>query len=129
MIVYADSSALVKLVVAEPESRELLRALDGYEAVVSSELAVVEVTRAAGRAAGDGGVARAGVVLDTVHLLRLDRPVLDRAARLGPAQLRSLDAIHVASALELGAPLEFVGYDDRLLAAAAASGLRTLSPS
>jgi predicted nucleic acid-binding protein len=129
LIVYADSSALVKLVVAEPESRELLRALDGYEAVVSSELAVVEVTRAAGRAAGDGGVDRAGVVLDTVHLLRLDRPVLDRAARLGPAQLRSLDAIHVASALELGAPLEFVGYDDRLLTAAAASGLRTLSPS
>lgn len=129
MIAYADSSALVKLVVAEPESGALLSALGGYEAVVSSDLAVVEVTRAAARVAGDGGVVRAGAVLETVHLLRVDRRALDRSARLSPVRLRSLDAIHVASALELETTLELVGYDDRLLAAARAAGLRTLSPS
>ena len=129
MIAYADSSALVKLVVAEPESPALVEALSAYEFLVSSELAVVEVTRAAVRAAGEGGATRAAVVLDTVHLLRLDRRVLDRSARLGPVQVRSLDAIHVASALELGSGFEFVGYDDRLLAAATAAGLPTRSPS
>ncbi len=90
MIVYADSSALVKLAVAEPENRP--------------------------------------GVLDGVYLLRLDRAVLGRAARLTPALLRSLDAIHVASALELGSRLDFVGYDERLIDAAAAAGLRTRSP-
>lgn len=129
MIAYADSSALVKLVVAEPESAALVAALGGYESVVSSELAVVEVTRAAARVAGAAGAVRAGVVLDTVHLVRLDRQVLDRSVRLAPVQLRSLDAIHVATALELATAPELLGYDDRLLAAARAAGLRTLSPS
>lgn len=113
----------------EPESLALAAELLNYEGVVTSELAIVEVTRAAVRAAGDDGAVRAGAVLDAVHLLRLDRRVLDRSARLAPRHLRSLDAIHVASALEVGATLELLAYDDRLLAAARASGLRTLSPA
>jgi predicted nucleic acid-binding protein len=127
-LAYADSSALVKLAVAEPESASLLAALSGYAAVVSSELAIVEVTRAAVRSARDAGAVRATLVLDTVDLLRLDRPVLERAARLLPTELRSLGALHVASALELGVEVDFVAYDERLLAAARAVGLATMSP-
>ncbi|HLZ37098.1 MAG TPA: type II toxin-antitoxin system VapC family toxin [Mycobacteriales bacterium] len=127
-IAYADSSALVKLAVAEPESASLRAALSGYAAVVSSELAIVEVTRAAVRSAGDDGAVRAAMVLDTVDLLRLDRPVLDRAARLPPTELRSLDALHIASALELRVEVDVVAYDERLLAAARVAGLRTVSP-
>lgn len=129
MIAYADSSALVKLVISEPESGALIAALGSYEAVVSSELAVAEVTRAGARAAGDVGASRAAAVLETVRLLRVDRRVLDLAGRLRPVLLRSLDAVHVASALELGTTVDLVGYDDRLLAAANAAGLRTLSPA
>jgi predicted nucleic acid-binding protein len=128
VIAYADSSALVKLVVAEPESTVLAESLTTYDTIVSSDLAVVEVTRAARAAAGDPGVARAGALLASIGLFRLDRAVLDRAASLPPSGLRSLDAIHVASALELGEPVTVVAYDQRLLLAAAASGLPVASP-
>ncbi len=128
MIAYADSSALVKLVVAESESSELRSALSAFDAVVSSELSVVEVTRAAIKVAGNRGGSRAAALLDSISLLRIDRAVLDRAAVLVPPTLRSLDAIHVASALELGEPTTAVAYDERLLLAASANGLATASP-
>jgi predicted nucleic acid-binding protein len=128
MIAYADSSALVKLVLAEQESAALRDALLEFDAVVSSELAVVEVGRATRRAGGARAGERGAVVLDAVALLRLDRMVLDRAAALAPSTLRSLDAIHLATALELGGPVRFVAYDERLLEAATMLGLATASP-
>jgi uncharacterized protein len=127
LIAYADSSALVKLAVAEPESAELRAALRSYDDVVTSELAIVEVTRAARRAAGTAGAEHAAAVLASVKQLRIDQAVLQRAAQLPPPTLRSLDAIHVASALELEASV-VIAYDDRLLAAATSAGCPTSSP-
>jgi len=65
-----------------------------------------------------------------VHLIRLDDALLDRAAELEPAELRSLDSIHLAAAASLGDDLAaVVSYDDRLLAAARILGLPTATPS
>lgn len=69
-------------------------------------------------------------MLRRVHLIQIDDQVLDRAAELERSELRSLDAIHVAAALELGADLGVVlAYDHRLRAAAEASGLEVASPA
>ena len=66
-------------------------------------------------------------VLDRLHLLRLDDEVLDLAGRLAPATLRSLDAVHVATALRTGADV-LVTYDVRMADAARAAGVAALAP-
>jgi uncharacterized protein len=130
-LLYLDSSALVKLVLPEAETGPLLAALASWPQRITSELAVVEVHRAVRRATPSEAVyRRAQEILAGVHLLRLDRPVLDRASALEPPALRSLDALHLASALELGDDLGgFVAYDPRLAGAAATAGLPVLAPS
>jgi predicted nucleic acid-binding protein len=125
---YVESSALVKLAVPEPESaafRDVFRELDS---MTSSELTVAEVSRAT-RRAGDPVVARGRAALLRIELVPVDRAILDRAAALDPPTLRSLDAIHVATALELEtADLVFFAYDRRTLDAAEANGLTVSSP-
>lgn len=128
MIAYLDASALVKLAVEEAQTGALRAALRRYDVHISSELVVVELIRATARAVGPAGVLRAEVVLAELALIRVDRTVLDGASRLEPPLLRSLDAIHVASAMSLGPTVELVAYDHRLVAAAAANGLVTSSP-
>lgn len=131
MVVYLDSSALVKLVVREPETSALLGAVDDAELLVSSIVAAVEVPRAAGRLADrhEVVVERAEHVIDGVELLWLDTGIVSAASRLSPVQLRSLDAIHLASALSLGRDLtSFVAYDRRLLEAAREHALPVLTP-
>jgi uncharacterized protein len=131
---YADSSALVKLVRAEPESAALRAFLD-EAGIVTCELVLTELPRAIRRAAAhDPGlpldllIERAGEVLDAVALLPLDRPLLLAAGALAEPALRSLDAIHVAAAVEVS-PLDgFVSYDERQAAAARLAGLRTVNP-
>lgn len=128
VVVYLDSSALVKLVIDEPESGALRTWLEGRAVRVSSALATVEVPRAV-RADGDAAVARARDVLARVGLLTVDQGLLDTTRDLDPEVLRSLDAIHVASALAFGDALEaVVAYDHRLLDAATTVGLATVSP-
>lgn len=129
-LLYLDSSALVKLVLPEAESAALLESLAAWPARVTSELARVEVMRAARRASEEAGVEqRAEEVIASIHLLRLDGEILDRAARLEPRTLRSLDAIHLASALSLGEDLgAIVIYDNGFATAAAAIGLKVLAP-
>lgn len=122
---YVDSSALAKLIVSEPESEPLARYLESRE-MISSELAIVEVTRVERRAPAPVGSARR--VLAEVDLVALTRPLLERAAELTSARVRSLDAIHLATALEVE-PDELVAYDRRLLAAAAEVGLSVVSPT
>ncbi len=97
---YLDSSALVKLVVPETETNALLDLLADWEDRVSSALAAVEVPRAT-RRTSDSELAhrRAARVVEGVHLVTIDDEVLEIAARLAPTNLRSLDAIHLASAL------------------------------
>jgi len=119
----------VKLVIEEEESAALRSRLTLYDARITSELSVVELTRAVA-GARPGSLPLAGAVLRSLALLRIDRPVLDRAARLGPPALRTLDAIHVASALTVGdVDLVFVAYDRRLLDAAREGGLPVASPA
>lgn len=128
--VYLDSSALLKLVLPERESRDLFAALQPWPDRVSSVLAAVEC----GRALRRGGVPasvhrRADAVLAATTLIRVDEPVLRLACTIEPAGLRTLDVLHLATALSIGdAPEAFVSYDDRLAKAAADVGLVVLQP-
>jgi predicted nucleic acid-binding protein len=126
-----DSSALVKLVLPEAESTALLSFLGDGAEPISSEIAAVEVVRAARRASPDAQVHnRAAAVVAALHLLRLDSEILERAAGIEPESLRTLDAIHLASALSLAPDVEaMVVYDTDLAAAAIKVGLRTLAPT
>lgn len=126
--VYLDSSAIVKLVVAESESRALSRYLGDHPARVSCSLARVEVVRAV-RPHGEPAVARARQLLARLSLVRLDDVLLDAAAALDRAGLRSLDAIHLAAAQALGDGLvAVVTYDRRMADAARGFGLATSAP-
>ena len=125
---YLDSSGLVKLVLPERGSAELEEYLRDWPRQVSSALARVEVLRAA-RTRGPEVVAEARVLLDDLDLIAIDRALLDAAAELDPLSLRSLDAIHLATALRLGRDLaRLVTYDDRMAAAARALGLTVDAP-
>ncbi len=128
-IAYLDASALVKLAVAESETGPLRAALAGLPRRVSSTVSVVEVLRAV-RRRDPAAEPLARRVLERVSLLAIGDRVLVSAATLAPRDVRALDAIHLASALRLGAGLTvFVSYDARQLEAAAAIGLPVASPS
>jgi predicted nucleic acid-binding protein len=125
---YLDTSAFIKLVRSEPESIALRRELAGRE-LLSSALLVVEGRRAA-RHYGDLAGRRARVALSAITLLPLDRQILDAAADLDPVELRSLDALHLASALSLGDDLErLYCYDVRLTDAAKSFDVQVSQPS
>jgi predicted nucleic acid-binding protein len=135
MRVYVDSSALAKRVINEPQSTSVKVALrehaDAGDALVSSALAWVEVTRvirqAAGRSPNDlddlADAALAGILQQPIG-----PEVIALARRLAPPALLSLDAIHLASALLLDVVV-LIAYDRRLLDAASKQGIRALSPA
>lgn len=129
-LLYLDSSALVKLVMPEAESAALLESLAAWPVRLSSELARVEVVRAARRATSHPEAEkRAEEVLSGLYLIKIDGEILGRAARLEPRTLRSLDAVHLASALSLGEDLgAIVVYDNNMATAAAGCGLRVVAP-
>ena len=128
MATYLDSSAIVKLAVREPESLALRRYLRRREPLVSSALARTEVLRAL-LPAGDEAVARGRSVLQRLDLVRVNDRVLNAAGVLSPAELRSLDAIHLATAQQLGEELgALVTYDDRMATAAKRLGYRIVQP-
>jgi uncharacterized protein len=125
---YLDTSAFIKLVRSEPESAALRRELAGRE-LLSSALLVVEGRRAA-RRYGDLAARRTRVALTAITLLPLDHRILDAAADLDPVELRSLDALHLASAMSLGDDLErLYCYDVRLTDAAESLGIEVSHPS
>jgi predicted nucleic acid-binding protein len=130
-MLYLDSSAIVKLVAAEPETGALVEALRSDPDTISSALARVEVMRAVMRAGGSSDRAgRASEVLDRIALVPIDAETLGRAATLEPRDLRSLDAIHLATALLLRQDIAgLVTYDARLAGAVAAAGIAVLAPS
>jgi uncharacterized protein len=126
--IYLDSSAIVKLVVGEPESAVLRRYLRRRPRRVSCALARVEVVRAV-RPQGSAAVGRAQQLLARLSLLRLDDALLDAVSQLGGSGLRSLDAIHLAAAQALGGELEsVVTYDARMTVAAGELGLHVAHP-
>jgi predicted nucleic acid-binding protein len=127
--VYVDSSAIVKLVVREPESAALRRYLRSRRPLVASALARTEVLRAL-LPLGDEALRRGRQVLKTIELARVSDRVLDAAGVLPPAELRSLDAIHLATAAQLRSSIaRIVTYDERMVAAAEASGFAVASPA
>ena len=129
-MIYLDSSALMKLVREEAETEALRDWLASQHEVpvVTSEIGRVEVLRAA-RRAGTDALTEARAVVGDVHLVRLDRGVQDIACEIGDPPLRTLDALHLASAVLLGDDLTaLAAYDDRLLTAAQAAGLPTVTP-
>ena len=129
-VLYVDSSALVKLVVEEPETEALQRELAGWPLRASSVVAAVEVPRAARRGSDRTDVrARADELVKSLTLLELNRDLVAAAAELAPTTLRTLDAIHLASALSLRTDLgALVTYDQRLEDAATAAGATVLAP-
>ncbi len=125
---YLDSSAIVKLVVAEPESAALRRYLRRRTPLVSSALAKAEVMRAL-LGLGPQVVRRGHDVLGRLELIRISDRILVAAGQLQPPGLRTLDAIHLATAQQLGSELSHVvTYDERLRTAAAASGYPVAAP-
>ncbi|MGH3799707.1 MAG: type II toxin-antitoxin system VapC family toxin [Pseudonocardiaceae bacterium] len=134
MRVYLDSRAVLKRVLVEPESADLVAGLDKHhtegDVLVSSSLAWIEVARALrslrgatlAEVADDVDAALSGVA---EHPLVAE--VVALARRVNPAVLRSLDAIHLASALLLDADVVLT-YDQRLTAACSDSGLAVAAP-
>lgn len=129
MAYYLDTSALVKLVVVEDETAALRQwLLEADRRPVSSDLARTELMRAVRHTALDR-VVQARVVLDSITLIVDGTHTFEHAGRLDPALLRTLDALHLAAALELGDDLDgIVTYDDRLAEAARWNGVPTLAP-
>jgi predicted nucleic acid-binding protein len=128
-LVYLDSSAIVKLALVEAESAALASFLGSYPDRTTSMLARVEVIRAV-RGADPLAVPLARRALESTRMLEFDDAVVALAAEIEPSPLRSLDAIHVASALLLQPDLDvLVSYDRRVLEAARAAGIPTATPS
>ncbi len=129
-MIYLDSSALLKLLFQEHESDHLVDWLTARPGVptASSELAKVEVLRAC-RRIDPAVLPDARTLLGQLDLVPLAGAVVERASDLDSPVLRSLDALHLASALLLGAEtVAFVAYDRRLLEAAVQAGLQTHQP-
>lgn len=129
MALYLDSSAFVKVLIAEPESGVLREFLSRRpERRVSSAILRTEALRAV-RHLGSDALATVRDGLRNVDLVAIDDRILDAAGVLEPRILRTLDAIHVATALSIGDDLaEIVTYDDRMAEAARLLGLQTTSP-
>ena len=129
---YLDASALVKLATSEAETEALRAELEHYDTRVTNRLATVEVARALLRR----GVASA-VLVDAVaesftglSIVELDGVIAEVAAGIAPPALRSLDAIHLASALAVREELDaVVTYDARLAHAARTAGLKVVAPA
>jgi len=129
MAFYLDTSALVKLVIPEAETEALgtwLATSPGT--LVSCDLTRTELARATRRVAPSRSL-RVRAVLEAITLTKVTTATFEAAGRLDPEGLRSLDAIHLAAALDLGDDLEgFVAYDRRLAEAAEANGIAVSAP-
>jgi predicted nucleic acid-binding protein len=126
-VIYVDTSALLKLLWIERGSAEMAEFVSDRD-LTSSSLLAVEMRRGVVRAEASA-LPRADVLLTRVALVAISDAVVESASRLPDALLRSLDAIHLATALMLAEELEvLLSYDDRLLAAAVAHDLPVAAP-
>lgn len=124
---YLDASAIVKLAVDEEGAQAMRAAIAGWSRLLTSRVGVIEARRAIARRARVTPAIEA--VLDRVELLELDVVVARHAAAVEPATIRTLDAIHLASAELIRPELDaFVTYDDRLAEAARARGFGVIAP-
>jgi predicted nucleic acid-binding protein len=127
-LAYLDSSALIKLIAIEAETAALRQELRRWPDRASSLLATVEVTRTARRLGGHAPAAAVGV-LAGLRLLAIE-PIVPAAAQIGGTTLRSLDAIHLATAATISRQLGLlITYDQRMISEAHTLGLPVLSPA
>jgi predicted nucleic acid-binding protein len=129
-MIYLDTSATVKLVAAEEESAALINWLNDHpeEDLATSAIGHIELIRAAARL-GTDTVALARNVASTIDTLVLTDTIASAAATIAPAELRTLDAIHLATAHTHRKSLTALcAYDHRLLDAANSQGLPTVCP-
>ena len=127
-IAYVDASALVKLILVEPESHAVHRWFVEAPRVATSRVGIVETLRAASRR--DHDPAHRDHVIADVSVFELDADIAAVAASVGGPHLRTLDAIHIATALALAPDLEaFVTYDERMAEAARSLGLPVVRPA
>lgn len=124
---YIDSSALVKLVLDEPESEVLAQSIAREHRLITSWLSSVEVVRAI-RVGNPAFEAQAEQVLSTCTRLAVTHEVLRTAQQLAGPALRTIDAIHLATARRARAR-RVIAYDRRLIAAAEEAGVEVLSPA
>jgi len=132
-MIYMDTSALTKLLIAEPQTPELrtwlTAQIDAGDSAATSSLGRVELMRTVARYGDTGQADRARYLLDGLDILPLTEPMMTLAESIGPPSLRSLDAIHLAAAAYFKQELTaFVTYDHRLLNGCREIGLTTASP-
>lgn len=128
-VVYLDASAAAKLILREDESDALVTWLGAGPSLASSALVRVELLRLVKRDQ-PAQLDRARRLLADLVMREIDDEVLDRASELAPPALRTLDAIHLATASLLGPDLDaVVTYDRRMIEAAQVYGLPVVSPS
>lgn len=128
-MIYLDTSALLKLVHPEAESMPLRTWLARHPAdLVSSALIRAEASRALLRN-DPAALPHLPAILAVIAQIPVSESVLDRAALLPDPQLRTLDAIHIASAQEVAGITTMLGYDKRLLHAARQAGISVASPA
>lgn len=134
-VLYVDTSALVKLVIREGESEAIEAEISSWERIATSEIAAIELPRAVARARADGRAEVVGgrvvmEILAALAMVPLTDDVRALAAAVEPVGLRTLDAIHLASALTLGDDLAgLLTYDRRMVEAAVQRGVTLLAPS
>ena len=127
MVWYLDTSAFLKLITTEEESPHLRSWFSRQESVWSSQLLYTEAIRAGARLGIDAEVIEEAI--EAVSLVLPSAATFFAAARLQPLTLRSLDAVHLATAMEIGDDLEgMVVYDERLASAARAASLAVIAP-
>jgi predicted nucleic acid-binding protein len=128
-VAYLDASAIAKLVKQETETDALERDATEREGLVCSRLGATEVSRTIGRPASAPLLQRLEDIMASIVFVDITTPILEDAGTLAPSDLRTLDAIHVATAQSLNIPdLDFITYDDRMARAARAHGLRVVQP-
>lgn len=128
-MIYVDTSALLKLVKPEAESKALAAYLHDETELVSSTLLAVEARRGALRNTPEK-LPRVDILLSRIDMVEISGPVIESASRLPDPLLRSLDAIHLATALLIREEIDvLLTYDVRLTEAAQAHGISTAAPT
>lgn len=129
VVAYLDSSAFLKLIFEEPESTALIEWIQAWPQHASSRLLRLEASRAVRRYRPELAQ-ELRILLRSIHLVDIHNDLLETAASLGPSTIRSLDAIHLATALSLAGSLgALVTYDQRMVEAAQELGLPLASPA
>lgn len=128
-LAYLDASAVVKLLIHEPETPALHADIVHRPGLLASTLSILEARRAVARRSSAERIASLKEIVEALVLVEMGQQIVEAASTVPPPPLRSLDAIHVATALSLGDPaLEVITYDQRLADAARANGLTVVQP-